>query len=293
MPDVNTVYAIKFKNDFILRVQQKGSRLEMSVRDDPDFLEGKYGYYDRIGPVAGQTKSTRHGDTPINPSNYDRRRLLRDTKNWGDMVDRSDIARMMKNPTSRLVEGARMWRNRTVDDYVITAATGPAWNIDQDDNSTQVAFPNGNIIGQGGGAGLTLDKVLNAQELLDHAEVDDEEERYFVYTAHQMRQLLQSTPTTSEYFADIEQIKAGKVDYLAKFRFIRSERLGMDPAATTYRQNLAYAKRGIGAAPQKEPFTRVTERDDKQYNWQAYIEFEIGATRIEDECVYAVDCLEP
>src|SRR5689334_1819984 len=114
MANEATVFAIKFKNDFILRVQQKGSRLKETVRNDPDFLEGKYGYFDRIGATTTQIKATRHGDTPILGTNYDRRRLLRDTRNWGDMVDRSDIERMMKNPINRITENARMAFNRTV-----------------------------------------------------------------------------------------------------------------------------------------------------------------------------------
>lgn len=294
MADVNGVYAIKFKNDFILRVQQQGSRLENTVRNDPDFLEGKYGYFDRIGPIAGDNlKTTRHGDTPINGSNYDRRRLLRDTRNWGDMVDRSDIDRMMKNPTSRLVENSRFMRNRRVDDYIIAAATGNAWSVDQDDNASSVALPSGNFVGQNGGHGAILGNILTAQENLDHAEVDDEEERWYVYTAHQMTQLLNTTQTTNQFYAQIQQIRDGKIDYLAKARWVRSERLLMDPSYTTYRMNLMYAKRGIGVATQGEPFTRVTERDDKQYNWQVYLEYELGSTRIEDECVQVIDCLEP
>lgn len=294
MADESGVYAIKFKNDFIMRVQQMGSRLEKTTRNDPDFLEGKFGYFDRIGPIAGDNlKSTRHGETPINGTNYDRRRLLRDTRNWGDMVDRSDIARMMKNPVSRIVENARMARNRRIDDYVIAAATGAAWSVDSDDNASSTALPAANFLTQNDGHGLTLPKVLTGQESLDHNEVDDEEERWFVYTAHQMTQILQSTPTTNQFFAQIQQIRDGKIDYLAKARWVRSERLLMDPTYATYRMTLMYAKRGLGLATQGEPFTRVTERDDRSYNWQAYLEYEVGATRIEDECVFAIDCLEP
>lgn len=292
MADVSTVYAIKFKNDFILRVQQTKSRLQDSVRNDPDFLEGKYGYFDRIGPTTSQLKTTRHGDTPIIQSNYDRRRLIRDTRNWGDMVDRSDIERMMKNPVSRIVENARFAFNRSIDDYIIAAATGPSWSIDQDDNATQVALPSTQQIGASS-SGLTLTKVLSTMEILDHNEVDDDEERTFATTAHQITQMLNTTQTTNQFYLQIEQLQQGKIDYFAKFRWKRSERLLIDPNNAGQRMNLGYAKRGIGVAPQGAPFTRVKERDDKQYNWQAYLEWEIGATRIEDECVVQVNCVEP
>jgi hypothetical protein len=285
------VYGIKFKNDFILRVQQAASRLKETVRTDPDFLEGKYGYYDRIGPVAGTNKkTTRHGDTPINGTNYDRRRLIRDTRNWGDMVDRSDVARMMKNPQSRIVENARMSFNRDTDDYIIKAATGVAYTIDQDDGSSTVALPSTQKIAAGAGTGLTVAKMLAAKENLDHNEVDDDEMRYFVYMAHNMTQLLQSTPTTSQFFGDITAIKKGTLDYLCGFTFKRSERLQVDPNNAGETMCLAYAQRGIGMADQGDPFVRVTERDDKQYNWQIYLEKDLGATRIEDECVAQVNC---
>jgi hypothetical protein len=293
MAGEEVAYGIKFKNDFILRVQQADSRLKMTVRNDPDFLEGKFGYYDRIGPIAGTNKvTTRHGDTPINGTNYDRRRLLRDTRDWGDMVDRRDIARMMKDPKSRIVENARKTFNRTKDDYIIASATGPSYNIDQDDASSTVAFPTAQKV-VSAAAGMTLAKLLTAKEILDTNEVDDDEEKYYVYRAHQMTQLLQSTPTTNQYFADITAIKKGTLDYIAGFNFVRSERLLIDPAIAGECMNLAYAKRGIGLADQGDPFVRVVERTDKKFNWQIFAESEIGATRIEDECVVQINCVTP
>lgn len=283
------VFAIKFKNDFILRVQQKDSRLRDTVRNDPDFLEGKFGYFDRIGPTTSALKQTRHGDTPIMASNYDRRRLLRDTRLWGDMVDRSDIERMMKNPVNRLVENARYAFNRSIDDYIIAAADGSAFAIDQDDAASTVALPSAQIVAAAS-AGLTLTKTLTAMEILDHNEVDDDEERTMVVTAHQITQMLNTTQTTNQYYLAIEQLKDGKIDYFARFRWKRSERLLTSGAN---RRCLAYAKRGIGVAPQGDPFTRVVERADKQFNWQAFLEWEIGATRIEEECVVQILCQEP
>lgn len=287
-----TVFAIKFKNDFILRVQQMDSRLRDTVRNDPDFLEGKYGYFDRIGATNSQLKTQRHGDTPIIATDYSRRRLLRDTRNWGDMVDRSDIQRMMKNPINRIVESARMAFNRSIDDYIIAAATGNAYAIDQDDTASNVALPAAQKIASTS-TGMTLTKTLTALEKLSAAEVDDAEPRTMVVTAHQITQMLNTTQTTNQFYLQIQQLQEGKIDYFARFKWVRSERLVIDPSNAGERMVLAYAKRGIGVAPQGDPFTRIDERGDKQFNWQAYLEWEIGSTRIEDECVVQINCTEP
>ena len=42
----------QFKDNFVLLSQQKGSRMRGVVRDDPEFLRGKAGYFDRIGSTA-------------------------------------------------------------------------------------------------------------------------------------------------------------------------------------------------------------------------------------------------
>ena len=210
-------YAIRFKNDFIIRVQQKTSRLEKSVRNDPEFLEGKYGYYDRIGPTTYGVKTTRHPPTPVIATQYDRRRILRSTLFYGDIVDRSDIERQMKDPTSRVKQNGVYAFYRSVDDYIIRAATGPSWAIDQNDNATSVPLPASNIIGQDDGAALNLTKVLTSMEGLDGNEVDDEEERYFVTNAHGITQMLNTTQTTNQYYLQIQQLKEGKIDFFAKF----------------------------------------------------------------------------
>ena len=288
-PTVEIAYAIKFKGDFILQVQQQEARLLKTVRQDPDFLEGKYGYFDRIAPTADQQKATAHADTPILNSVYSRRRIIRDTRNWGDMVDRSQIERMMKNPTSKLVTNARMAVNRTRDDYIVAAATGNSYAIDKDDAATAIALPAGQIVGQGAGAVLGVSNVLKSQEILDANEVDDEEERWFVHKAHQVTQMLDTITTTSQYYLQIQQLRDGKIDYFAKASWVRSERLKNDPAHAGETMCLHYAQRGIGAAIQGDPFTRVTERGDKSYDWQIYLEHEVGAVRIEEECVVQVN----
>ena len=284
-----TAFGIKFKNDFILRVQQKKSRLMATVRDNPDFLEGKYGYFDRIGPETNDNlKTVRHGDTPIGDANYDRRRLLRDTRNQGKMVDRSDIARMMKDPTSPVLESMRMLFNRRLDDYILNAATGNSYSIDQNDAATPVALPSGQIIATSS-SGLTLAKSLQSMEILDANEVDDDEERTMVANAHQITKMLNTTQTTNQFYLQIQQLRDGKIDFFNKAKWVRSERLLVNSSDSS-KQCLHYAKRGLGAAPTTDPFVRVSERSDKQYNWQIYLEYELGATRVEDECVVQINC---
>ena len=46
--EIPVSYVQQFKDNFIILSQQKGSKLRKGVRTDPDFLQGKAGYDERL-----------------------------------------------------------------------------------------------------------------------------------------------------------------------------------------------------------------------------------------------------
>ena len=73
------------------------------------------------------------------------------------------------------------------------------------------------------------------------------------------------------------------------FHFIVSTRLAK---TGNIRSCLAWAKSGIGLAMNGNAKSRITERSDKNYSTQVFIEASMGATRIEDEKVVEIACDE-
>jgi len=141
-----------------------------------------------------------------------------------------------------------------------------------------------------GSAGLTLDKLIEAKEKLDANDVDPDEARYMIVTSKQMSNLLNLEKVTSSDYASIKALVQGQIDTYLGFKFLRTERLGLD--SNSDRQVLAFCQSGIGLAVGSDVSTRISERADKNYATQVFLSMTIGATRVEDEKVVEIACNE-
>lgn len=285
---IPVAFAIKFRDDFIMLSQQRGSRLRGLVRTDPDYLQGKAGYFERIGATSMRKRTSRHSDTPRMDTPHSRRRVTLDDFEWADLIDPQDLARMMANPQNRYVMNAMWAAGRQMDDTIIAAARGSAYSMDEDDAATAVALPSAQKIAVAS-TGLTLAKLLTTKEILDGAEVDAEEPRFLACAAKQVTNLLNTTEVKSSDYNTVKALAEGKIDTFLGFKFVRSERL---IAASTTRYCLAWAQTGIGLAVGEEIVTDIGPRRDKGNSTQVYLRMSIGATRIEDAKVVEIACLE-
>ncbi len=281
----------KYARDFILLSQQKVSRLRNTVRDDPSGGGAKAYHFDRIGATEMQLKTSRHMDTPIVSTPHSRRRVTTNDYVWGDLIDRSDLQKMMKNPQSSYMTSGIRAAGRKIDTIIIAAANGNAVSVDQDDATSNVALPAAQKIAAGG-TGLTLDKVLETKEKMDAAEVD-EEDRFFIYTAKQATNMLKTTEVKSADYNTVQALSRGQIganDIFLGFKWIRSERLAVDGASA--RLCLAYQKNAMGMYIPGDVYARISERADKNYSIQTFIDMSMGAVRIEDVGVVQVACVE-
>jgi hypothetical protein len=276
----------KYAADFITLAQQKGSRLRSTVRTDAS-EGGKHLYFDRVGATAMQRKTSRHMDTPTVDTPHSRRRVSVEDYVWADLIDRVDMIKMTKSPQNVYMTSGMNAAGRTMDDIIIAAANGSATTEDEDDTTSTVALPSAQKIAVAS-AGLTLAKVLNAKEILDAAEID-EMDRVMVYTAKQQSDVLALTTFTSSDFA-VKALLAGQVTEFLGFRWVRSERLTVDSSSD--RLCLAYAKSAMGLYLPQDITARVSERADKNYSIQTYVELSLGAVRIEDAGVVQIACSE-
>ena len=176
---------------------------------------------------------------------------------------------------------------RAMDDAIIAAATGNAFAGVS--GGTPVALPAGQKVGVGS-SGLSLEKLIDAKEILDAADVDPDEERYLICTAKQMSDLLALEKITSADYATVKALVQGAIDTFMGFKFVRSQRLGVDGSGD--RQVLAFTKSAIGLAVGKDMSTKISERADKNYATQVFLSMTIGATRVEDEKVVEIACAE-
>ena len=285
---IPVAFAIKFRDDFIMLSQQRGSRLRALVRTDPDYLQGKAGYFERIGATSMRKRTSRHSDTPRMDTPHSRRRVTLDDFEWADLIDPQDLARMMANPQNRYVMNAMWAAGRQMDDTIIAAARGSAYSMDEDDAATAVPLPSAQKVAVGS-TGLTLAKLLSTKEILDAAEVDAEEPRFVACAAKQVTNLLNTTEVKSSDYNTVKALAEGRIDTFLGFKFVRSERLTL---SSTTRKCIAGQKNSILLAIGLDVITDVGPRRDKNMATQVYLGMSIGATRMDEDGIVEIDCIE-
>lgn len=282
---VETAFVQQYNATMKHLVQQKGSRLRDTV--NVETLVGRKGFFDQIGAVTAQARTTRHGNSPIISTPHARRMVSGADFEWGDLVDQQDKLRMLTDPTTNYAQAAAYAMSRKLDDIVIAAASGTSYTGET--GTTAVTLPTTQKVAAST-TGLTLAKLLTTKEILDGNEVDEDEPRYLICSSKQVSNLLNTTQVTSADYNTVKALAAGQVDTFLGFKFIRSERLVY--LTTTSRACLAYVKSGITLAIQQDIMTRVTERSDKSFAMYAYACLTAGATRMEEEKVVEVACIE-
>jgi hypothetical protein len=287
---IDEAYAQQYADNFILRAQQKRSRLENSVRVDTGIV-GASKTVERIGSSNAQKRTTRHADSPIMDTPFDRRWLDLTDYEWGDIVDDQDKIRLMTDPTSTVVQVGVSALNRAKDDVIISALSGSA-RVGTGSTASTTALPAGQKIVHGG-VGLTIAKLVSAKELLLTNEAinedDPNDQLFMVVSAQQLSNLLNSTQVTSADWNTVQALVRGTIDSFMGFTFIRSQRLSK---VSTTRYCYAYCKSGTVLGVGKDIVTRVQERPDKSFSVYAYAKMSLGAVRTEEEKVVEVQCTE-
>lgn len=292
--EVTEAMVQQYRGNIALLSQQKRSVLEPHVRVET--IHAEFEYFDQIGTVEAQPKNGRHADTPLMDTPHYRRRVTSSPYNWADMVDNTDRLRMLADPTSPYAQNAVMAFNRQKDKIIIDAAFGDVYTGKE--GKTVLQFPSTQTITTAGASGtgaptdgLTIEKLLAAREMLWRAEVDEMMPLYCVCSARQLTDMLKTTEVKSADYNTVKALAQGQLNSFMGFTFIRSELLPYSAADTT-RDCLIYAKDGILLAKAEDITVKVSERADKNYSTQVYVEMDLGGTRMEECKVIKVRCKE-
>jgi hypothetical protein len=285
---INKAFESSFADNFIHLASQKQSKLSGAVRAE-QVNDAKQFYFDRMDTVSMVQAVSRHEDTPLTEVPFSRRRVTFNTYRAVDLIDNPDRVKMAKDPTSPTMLQLTAAMNRQKDDAIIAAALGNAYSISSSDTASTVSLPSGQQIANGG-TDLTLAKLLTAKKTLLNNDVDPgEEPMYIVVGPDQLEALLSVTTNTSVDFNSVRALMNAELDTWCGFKFIISTRLAK---SGNIRSCFAWAKSGIGLAMNGTPNVRISERSDKNYSTQCFVECSLGATRIEDEKVVQIDCDE-
>ena len=272
---ITTAFVNQFSDNVQMLAQQLQSKLSDKVRTAT--VNGEKAFFDQVGSSAAVARTSRHADTPVVDTPHSRRMCVMTDYEWGDLIDKQDEVRLLIDPASVYAKTAAAAMNRSMDDVLITAATGTSYTGKT--GSTSTALPAGQQIAHGS-AKLTLAKLRSAKEILDINNVDESIKRYFAISPQGMTDLLEDTNITSADFNTVRAMVSGDVNQFMGFEFVKSTRLAK---SGNIRSGFAWAEDGLLLAVGQSPMARVDERSDKSYATQVYYCMTIGATRMEEE----------
>lgn len=297
MPNsITTANITEFQSNVAMLLQQTDSRLSGAVTHYA--LKGEAAeVLEQFGQTTAVTGLGRHADTPILDVPQDRRWCYPTDVDWGTMVDKQDLLRLMIDPKSQMTAAGVAALQRAKDDIIAAAIFGTAKTGKT--GSTSTSFLAGNIVantvgGGGGAVGLNMAKLREARRLLRKAEVNFEGATvYAALPADKEAELFgEATVVNSDFNAGNAPIIAnGRLAGILGIQFIHSERfLGGDQSVTpgTPYEIAVWEKSGVGLGIWNDVNVNVAEVPTKRFNWQVYMGMTVGATRLEEKRVVKI-----
>lgn len=256
--------------------QQGDSRLRPHVYETPS--GGEAYHFERLGATDAVAKSGAREATPVADSPWTNRTAHPITMQWADTIEHSDKVQMIVDPQSAYAQNGAMAMRRAIDDEIIASAIRAA----ADKAGGSNAFPAGQVLGTASQA-MDLDFVTQVNEKFQANDVDPDEPKCFVISPSEVRTMLNIAELTSSDYQAVKALSAnGMVQNFLGFTWILSNRLAI---TTGYRSCLAFTTRGIGLTVNQDLFVRIAERADLSHLIQVYLEWTMGAVRVEDEHV--------
>jgi len=277
---------VQFADSVRMLSQQGASLLRGLVDDYP--LTGKTGSIDFIGPVSPKKREGRNADTQLQSTPHYRRWFVAETWDFADIIESQDKANMLYDPTGPYTRNAAKGFARLIDDVIIAAAFADVVTGEERGSSVLWSNQTNQIQTEAGTNGLTLAKLRAAKKR--NLKNEERGKWWMVISPDQLDNLLGTTEVTSADYAAVKALVQGEVDTFMGFTFLISNRL--PTTAGGKRRCLAFTEGAIGFVEQKGMDTRVSERDDKNYNTQIWASTMIGAVRSEETKVLEIQCHE-
>lgn len=280
---ISNVYVQTFEQNVRHLAQQGVTRLRPFVTEV--HTTGESHNWERVGASTAVQKTAARTTTPTSNLAWSRRVSTAATWHDGDTSEQEDIVQMLVDPNSNIAMALANSMKRAVDDIIITAATGNA----TDGDGSAVAFPAGQVVGDGSAA-ITLDFVLEVQQAFLDNDIDPDEPKVFVIGTNQQRRLMQLMEVTSNEYQNARALATGILPNWAGFTWVVSTRLQAPDTGEI--SCLAFTRRAIGLQVNKEIWARVAEDPTRSFLWVIYTALTMGAVRVEDEHIVHAHLLD-
>lgn len=287
-----THYVQQYSSNIALLLQQKGSKLRNAVTVGAHV--GKQASpVDQVGSIEMQSVASRFAPMGRVDAATDRRWVFPSDYDLPQLIDDFDKLRMITDPTSAYVTNAVMAAGRQFDKLICAAFTGTAKTGETGSTSTSFTAANEVDVATGGAnSKLNVAKLKSVKELMMANHVDfDMEEAYIGITAADHASLLNEIQIiSSDFNGGGAVLKDGKIDSFLGFNFIHCELIETALAGTNEVTLPVWVKSGMYLGVWNDIQNSVSQRNDLQGEpWQLYTKMTAGATRLEEDKVYAIE----
>ncbi|MCK5133509.1 MAG: hypothetical protein KAR40_15320 [Candidatus Sabulitectum sp.] len=248
-----------------------------------------------IGPVEFTERNTPYSDTKLTHAEHTQRWIVGAEYDCAILVDRLDLLKMLDDPTNpyvmRMQEAAARKRDQiAMSKFFATAKTGVQ-------GATNTSFPAGNIVAHGS-VGLTFAKLRSLRKLIKKKHVDLRlVSPYIAVTADEVDDLLGETQVGSNDYNAVKTLVDGEVSKFMGFTMIPYEDLGdgtegqsipsVAGGAGLIRDLPVWVPDGMHFGDWAGLTITINNRADKNNIPQIHATFTAGATRLEENKVFA------
>lgn len=300
--EITTAMIDTFNDGIEMLAQQMSSKLRDRVRTESD--RGERVAFDQVGVVSVKERTVRHQDTQYINSPHRKRWVTMKDYDVADLLDRTDVIRILNDPSGAYARAFVAAFNRRRDADILLSALGTAFTGKQ--GTTPVSLPVGQQIAASG-TGFTLAKVEDAMQRLIGASVVDDENDIRVtiaWTSFQQKEFLQTTEVKSHDFNTQRVLVKGRMmrdDEFYGFNYINLEDWEDEdgvlhrivPKSGTTRSCVAWVNQGVLLNEPLAPATTVDRMPGKKNSTQIFTAGTFGATRMQETMVVQIDCNEP
>lgn len=290
--NLTTHYVQQYSTNIQLLLQQQGSKLRNAVTVG-SYTGKQASPVDQIGKIEMQAVTSRFGAMGRVDAPTDRRWVFPSDFDLPQLIDSFDKLRMITDPKSSYVQSAVMAAGRQFDRLICSAFTGTAKTGEAGSTSTIFTAGNEVDVAVGGAASkLNVAKLREAKRLMMANHIDfDMEEAYVGITAADHDALLGEIQVVSADFnGGAAVLKDGKIMEFMGFKFIHCELIETMLAGTNEVTLPVWVKSGMHLGVWNDIQNSVDHRVDLRGRpWQLYTIMTAGATRLEENKVYAIE----
>lgn len=279
--EIEKSYTVAYGDMITMLSQQTESKLESCVTVKSGITGKQAVAADQIGQFQFVDAKQRLEDTPLFDIERQRRWYEFIMKKGGVPLDDIDVLRTTLDASTPIVRAGMAGVNRAKDQEILRGYYA-ANKVGENAEST-VNFKSGNIIAANYASGDILKQINHGIELFKQQDVDFEnEEVYMVINSVAATKLREAGVYINSETMNGTVLTGKKLVPYCGVNFVELEAVPTYQDSGTVYKLPMFCKSGVGLGKWQDTKVRVGELQNKSYAWHVYMQFALGASRLEE-----------